>query len=177
MSMFSIHRGLWLVDDVEVTLTPGTESYTIGSGLTIDTPYPMRISHARRGTTSEIPIDVVSRQDYMDIPNKTLQAPPNMIYYHRQRNYGTLYVWPTGSSSNTSLTITTQRPVQDFDSEGNNPDFPKEWVMCVHYMLAEMIAPKYRGMIPPHVSSMSAQLRGTLLGFDEEETEIRFQPC
>jgi len=177
MSALSIHRGLWLLDEVQVTLTPGTTSYTVGVGETVDTPVPMLISQARRYNDIDIEVDIVSRSDYMAIPNKTLQAPPNLIYYHKQRDYGTLYVWPTGDTSNTTLYITTQRPVQDFDHEGNNPDFPKEWVLPVEYMLAEMIAPKYRGGVPQDIRMTALQLRTSLFRYDEEKVEVAFQPC
>ena len=157
MSFLSMHRGLWLQSDLEVTLTPGTTSYTMGVGETIDTPVPMEISLARRSETIDIPIDIVSRSDYMAIPNKTLQAPANMIYYHRLRDTGTLYVWPTGTSSDNTIKLTTQRRIQDFDSEGNNPDFPKEWTLAVEYLLAEAVAPKYKGGVPQDIRVSAMQ--------------------
>lgn len=179
MAMLSIRKGLWLVDDVTVTLTPGTKSYTVGSGLTIDTPKPMSIDHARRVTSggSEIPIRVVSREDYQSIPNKTLQSPTTMIYYHPTRDNGVLYVWPTGTSDEDTIIITTHRPIQDFDDAGNNPDLPKEWVLGITYLLASLIAPKYLGgVIPASIKAQADQLLATLSIFDEEKTSIFIQP-
>ena len=83
MSLLSVHKGLWLVDDVTVTLVPGTTNYTIEVGGTIDSPTPMRVTHARSvySTTHQIPMEVMSRADYMGIPNKILQSPPLQVYY------------------------------------------------------------------------------------------------
>ena len=175
MAFLSIHRGLWLQSDVEVTLTPGTASYSMGVGETIDTPVPMEISLARRSEDIDIEIDIVSRADYMAVPNKTLQAPATLIYYHKQRDTGTLYVWPTGSSNDNTLKVTTHRRIQDFDAEGNNPDFPKEWSLPVEYMLAEAVAPKYKGGVPQDIRISAMQYRNALIGFDAEKTEVAFK--
>lgn len=177
MKFMSIHRGLWMIEDVEVTLTPGTASYTIGTSATIDNVKPIRITHARRSESVDIPIDVVGRQEYMDIPNKTLQAPATMLYYQPGRTTGTIYVWPTGTTSDNTLYITTHRPMQDFDAAGNNPDFPMEWALLAEHMLAMFIAPKYLGgVVPPGVKENGELLLASLMSFDEEESDISFQP-
>lgn len=176
MRLLSVHKGLWLVSDVEVTLTPGTASYSIGTGETIDTPYPMRVTSAYRSESVDIPIEVVGREEYIAIPNKTLQAPATMVYYHRQRASGTLHVWPTGTSTDNTIYITTQRPIQDFDSSGNNPDLPVEWHLLIKYMLAKYMAPKYiGGVVPQGIKDNTRELLVTLSNFDEEEAAIEFQ--
>jgi hypothetical protein len=178
MSILSVHKGLWLISDTTVTLTPGTRSYTVGSGLTVDIPKPNQISHARRYVSSslEIEMDVVSRNEYMTLPNKSTQAPPLMVYYEKLRDNGVLHVWPTGSSSEKTIIITTQRPIQDFDVESDNPDLPKEWVLCIEYLLAAKIAPKYLGAVPADVKSQGDEMLATLISDDEEKVSINFQP-
>lgn len=177
MKLLSIHKGLWLLSDTTVTLTPGTTSYTVGSGLTIDIPKPRQVSHARRQISSslEIPMEVISRNEYISQPNKTLQAPPLSVYYDKQRDNGVLYVWPTGTSSEKTIIITTQRAIQDFDTEGNNPDLPEEWVLCIEYQLAAMIAPKYLGIVPPDIKEIGDQMLASLIADDEEKTGIQFE--
>jgi len=170
LSLLSIHRGLWLIDDVTVTLVPGTGSYTIAPSGTIDSPTPMRIINARSvySTTLHIPMEIVSRADYMALPNKILQSHPLQVYY--DKGHGAMYVWPTGTSTQKTIIITTQRPVQDFDDQGNTPDFPKEWVLPIKYNLAEMLAPS--GSVPPAVASKAQELLAAVVRFDEEETSI-----
>lgn len=170
MSLFSIHKGLWLVDDLTITLTPGTVSYTIEVGGTVDNPTPMRVTHARSvySTTHHVPIEVVSRADYMGIPNKILQSPALQIYY--DKGHGELYVWPTGTSTYKTIIVTVQRPVQDFDAQGNTPDFPKEWILAFKYNLAEMLAPG--STVSPMVSQKARELLGSLVAYDEEETSV-----
>ena len=170
MSLLSIHKGLWLVDDITITLTPGTTSYTIAVGDTVDQPTPMRVTHARSvySTTHHIPMEVVSREDYMGIPNKILQSPALQVYY--DKGHGELYVWPTGTSTYKTIIITAQRPVQDFDDQGNTPDFPKEWTLAIKYNLAEMLAPGAN--VSPMVSQKAKELLATVAVFDGEETSL-----
>jgi hypothetical protein len=175
MALFSQHRGLWLIDDITVTLVPGTKSYTVGTGLDIAQPKPQRIIDARRVTSggSEIPIDVVSREEYSSIPNKALQSPTNMVYYDPRRDNGVLYVWPTGTADEDTVILTTQRPIQDFDTEGNNPDLPKEWILCIKYQLATVIAPKYLGgVVPADIKILADQFLSSLILSDEEKTSV-----
>jgi len=178
MSFLSTRRGLWLISDITVTLVPGTQSYTIGVGLEIDTPMPMEIVDARRvdSATSEVPIKVISRSDYMSLPNKTLRSNPLSVYYDKQRDNGVLYVYPTGTTTSKTLILTVHRPIQDFDSLGNNPDLPKEWIMPITYLLAQFISPKYLGgVIPSDIKSMSDGFLVALMNADEEKTSVNFK--
>lgn len=179
MSLLSTHKGMWLVDDVTITLTPGTTSYTMGVGETVNTPRPMSISAVRRYVSSslEIPMKVEPRSGYMGLPNKSLQAPPLLVYYDQRRDTGELYVWPTGTNTEKTIIVTAQRPIQDFDSEGNNPDLPKGWILAIEYTLASLIAPKYLGgVVPPDIKQTASDLLATIVGYDEEKTSLIFGP-
>jgi hypothetical protein len=169
---------LWVNEDVTHTLTPGTQSYTVGDGLDIDTPRPLKLKHCRRQDTSsnEITVDVSSRQDYMEQPTKSTQGPVLMAYYDPQITNGVLYVWPTGSSGNVTLIMTFQRPIQDFDANGNNPDLPDEWNIWMVYQLAALISPIYSGEVRADLQAIASGLLGPLKNFDTEQVSINFQP-
>jgi hypothetical protein len=132
---------LWVTTDVTHTLTPGTESYTVGTGLDIDTARPLKLKHCRRRDASgnEIAMDVVSRQEYMEQPTKSTQSQALSVYYDPQIANGVLYVWPTGTATDKTIILTFQRPIQDFDSNGNNPDLPDEWNIWLVYYLGALI--------------------------------------
>lgn len=168
---------VWPTKDVSVTLTPGTTSYTIGDGLDIDEPRPLQVISARRQDTSgnEIPVDVVSREEYMAIPTKTTQAPPTMVHYERLRTSGTLYVWPTGDTGSTALILSVKRALEDMDEDGNEPDFPQEALLALVYNLAVLVGPAYGG-IPQDVASVALQLKQELLDDDTENTTVYFLP-
>jgi hypothetical protein len=169
---------LWVNEDVTHTLTPGTQSYTVGDGLDIDTPRPLKLKHCRRQDTSgnEITVDVSSRQDYMEQPTKSTQGPVLMAYYDPKITNGVLHVWPTGSAGNVTLIMTFQRPIQDFDANGNNPDLPDEWNIWLVYQLASLVSPIYSGEVRADLQAIASGLLGPLKNFDTEQVPISFQP-
>jgi len=169
---------LWVTTDVDHTLTAGTESYTVGTGLNIDTAKPSKLKHCRRtdSSSNDVSMEVASRQDYMDIPTKSTQSQPLMVYYNPQITNGVLYVWPTGSAGNLDITLTFQRPIQDFDATGNNPDFPNEWYLWIVHQLAAVISPIYSGQLRSDLVQTATSLFVGLKDFDTEQVPIQFQP-
>ena len=169
---------LWVTTDVTHTLTPGTESYTVGKGLDIDIFRPLKLHTCRREDSSgvQIPVEVISRQEYMDQPTKNTQSAALMVYYDPQLNNGVLYVWPTGTATENKLILTFKRPLRDFDTNENNPDFPQEWYLALVYSLATAIAPAFVGAIPKDIASESAILLRELRNYDNEQTSLIIQP-
>lgn len=168
---------VWPTKDVTLTLTPGTPSYAIGDGLTIDEPRPLQIVSARRRDSSgtETPIDVVSREEYMAMPTKSTQGPANMVYYDRQRTNGTVYVWPTGDTANSTVILTVKRALEDMDGGGDEPDFPQEALLGLVYNLAVIVGPSFGG-VPQDVFALAAQFKQELLDDDSENAAVYFIP-
>lgn len=160
--------------------TSGSTASTIEVGpyFDIDTPRPLRLKTCRRQDSSgnEITVDVESRQDYMEQPTKSTQSPVLMAYYDPQRDNGVLYVWPTGSSGNLTLIMTFQRPIEDFDENGNNPDLPDEWNIWLVYQLATLISPIYTGQLRQDLLTIAVSMLDSLKKFDTEQVPINFQP-
>lgn len=168
---------LWPTIDVTVTLTPGTQSYTVGTAGVIVTPRPLQLLQARRRASSiDTQINVVSRQEYMMQPNKATQAPVNIVYYDPQLTNGVLYVWPTGTTTNNTIICTFKRPIEDFDSLANTPDFPQEWYLPLVYNLAVIIAPMFGFPAPQEVVATAGMYLDELMAFDTEDTSIFLQP-
>lgn len=174
----AIACNLWVTKDVTITLVPGTQSYTVGTGLTISTPRPIKLIAARRRDSAgnEIEVEVVSRNDYMTLPLKSTQSPVLQVYYDPQLANGVLYCWPTGSSGNTTLIATFQRPLEDFTETGHNPDLPQEWLLPLKYYLAVMISPIFKGSVSADLKAVADQMLSMVVGFDQEKGSISFSP-
>ena len=72
------------------------------------------------------------------------------------------------------INIRYRRPIEDFDSAGNDPDFPQEWLECLGYNLAVRIAPQFGKTAPQEVVMMAVELKESLQGWDQEEESIIF---
>lgn len=140
---------LWSLTSYNVPLTAGVNSYRIGLGQTINIPKPLKIIQAFNRNTStniDIPMRIVTRQEYNMLGNKSVSGNPIQLYYSPQRVYGDLYVFPTPTSveaASNVIVINYQRPFEDFDTGTDEPDFPQEWFDALSYGLACRLAPTY----------------------------------
>lgn len=97
----------------------------------------------RNNSNIDRPMFLVGRREYMEMPNKTTEATPTMIYVDIQRDNAVAYVWPTPDDVSERIKLTYVRPIQDFDASGDNPDLPSEWLDAITMNLAVKLARPY----------------------------------
>jgi hypothetical protein len=133
----------------EYTFTPTTGSYTIGTGMTLSTPFPVRLLQAfRTDNGAKIPMDLVAREDFNILPTNSTGIPLK-VNYQPYVNYGTVSLWPTPTSNNTTtVTLVYQRPFQYFTASSETMDFPEEWYNALIYHLAVRLAPEWGVPLP-----------------------------
>lgn len=174
---------LWAIKSYSVPLTATVASYRIGVGQTVATPKPLKITQAYNHNTSsnvDIPMRVLTRQEYNMLGNKTSAGNPIQVFYDPQRDYGDLYVFPVPSATDAAsnvITITYQRPFEDFDASTDTPDFPQEWFDAVTYGLATRLAPEYGLPIPDRKTLWQEMtiIKQDALNFGLEEGSLFFQ--
>ena len=140
---------LWARGEYTLPLTLSTQSYNIGIGQTVNIAKPLKITQAilhDTQTNVDIPMRIITRDEYLRLGNKTTTGQPIQIYYDPQRDHGVLYVYPPANSSAVSykqIKFTYQKPFEDFDASTDNPDFPQEWYEALKYGLASRLAGEY----------------------------------
>lgn len=168
---------LWKVADVTVTLTPGTASYQVGpaGAGTLLRVRPLQLKYAIRTQGGiDIPVEVISRQEYKELPNKTQQGPVVSVCYDPQLTNGVLYVWYTGDTNNTTLVCTFADPIDIQDTNEDAPDFPDEWIEPITYNLAVRGAPLFGRSVPQEVAAVAADSLARMTEFDSEAVSISF---
>jgi len=112
---------------------------------TTKTTRPLRIFNVRfkRYDGTEIPVDIVPRQLYLDIPIKSIQTKVNQVYYDPTTTNGTLYVWGTCDDVRDKIVFTSRILIQDIDSITNHIDVPVDWLRAVKMNLALEVAPDF----------------------------------
>lgn len=82
---------------------------------------------------TDIPIDIISRQEYVDLSKKTESGRINQLYFDPQVTTANMNVWPVPDDSYTNerIHLYITRPYEDFDGVTNEsePDFPQEWYL------------------------------------------------
>jgi len=139
---------LWAMKEYSVPLA-SSSTYEIGIGKTINIPKPLKIVQAYihdSSTNVDVPMRIITRDEYNRLGNKTVTGTPIQLYYDVQREYGIMNVFPVPNSTaitNKTIKIVYQRPFEDFDASTDTPDFPQEWFEAIKYGLALRLAGEY----------------------------------
>jgi len=124
----------------------------------------------------ENPLNVLSRQEYMDLPNKASQGTPTNFFYSPRLDRGLLYVWPTPNTAPFAVRFTWYRPLQDFINSTDTMDFPREWVSPLLWNLCNDLMPLYE--TPPARQMLimkNMEKYGDLaISYDRESEPIQF---
>lgn len=174
---------LWGITEYAITPVAGTTKYQIGSGKAVNTPKPLKVIQAwNRDNTSkvDIPMRILTKQEYNVLGNKTTSGNPIQIYYQPMLDYGELYMFPTPdatTAANNKVYITYQRSFEDFVATGDNPDFPQEWLDALKYGLAARLAAEY-GLTTEQrmlIHKEAKEMKDLALSFGTEEGSFYFQ--
>lgn len=125
---------------------------------------------------NENPMTILSRQEYMDLPNKRSQGVPTQWFYSPQRDQGLFYIWPVPVTTAWAIRFTWYRPLQDFFAPGNTMDFPQEWVNPLLWGLARDLMGIYD--TPPqrqaYINAQAAQYADLTVSYDRESEPVQF---
>lgn len=137
---------LWVRTNYTMTPVAGTANYSIGTGQTLNTPYPLKLYQAVRLSSdgTRIDMDVESSYNFNQLPTNS-GGIPIKVSYQPQVNTGIISLWPTPDTTITGTTITLvyQRPFQYFINSGDTADFPEEWYLPLVYKTAVLLAPEF----------------------------------
>lgn len=170
---------LWRQAEVTVVPILETAAYVI-------TPKPMRVTACRRKLLSggyEVPMTPLSRQEYLDQPNKdTNFSTPVNFYYDPQRDVGTLYLWPAPSdvvAPTITILADVLRPMFIMSASNDTLDMPAEWQETFVYNLAKRLKLKFPVNDPnlgAEIDAMADGLFTKLKAWDNEPTALYLQP-
>lgn len=159
--------------------TPGAPVGNFALVYTTAISRPLKIPAARLLTLNglnETPMTIMSRQEYMDTPNKLSPGTPTQWFYTPQVDRGILYVWPAPVQSAWAVRFTWYRPLQDFFAPGDTMDFPQEWVSPLLWTLARDLMGLYD--TPPqrqqYINQMAALYGDLAISYDRDSEPVRF---
>lgn len=161
---------LWLNETQSITFVAGTATYTLS-------PRVIEVFQAyRRADSNDVPIRVVSRDEYSRFPDKTTPGAPFAVFIDRTRTTTTATFYPVPSATEVADgmigRLDTKRMAQDATAGEQDIDAPPEWMEAVIYNLAVRLAPDYGQAIDPEVSRMARELYNDLEGQDRESSVI-----
>jgi hypothetical protein len=146
------------------TLTAGTASYTIGSGATIDTVKPIRITYAyvQDSDGMDHPLDIIEVAQYLCYRDKSEQGIPGYLAYdpgapQQDTHTGTIYLYYSPNKAYT-LYFVSQKILTEFADLTQEFTFEEMYEEAIVYNLAIRLWPLYRKpteMAPPHITEIA----------------------
>jgi hypothetical protein len=187
---------LWKYADLTFPPVANVIGYSIGEGQTINTPAPLKIVQAHRrlvyadGQILDVELEIVSKSDWQNIPNKLMTGFPVQMWYRTppasaSAAVGTVYLWPTPSAEFVSnggttgqIVLSYMEPFDDFDGSTNNPDVPPQFYNALCWALADQLAFEYGVPISDRAQiTKKAQFhKAVAYSFDQEEGSLFLQP-
>ena len=131
------NRGLnaWTIEQTTQALTQGTSNYSLGAD-TIDI-----LSAVIRRSDVDYGIERLSRDDYLNIPNKTTQGRPSQFFLDRLIT-PVLKIWPVPENSTDVVVFDRLVRIDDADTAQNTVEVPFRFYPCLAAGLAYYIAIK-----------------------------------
>lgn len=162
-------------------LTTNVNTYLIGVGQTLNTPFPLNLLQAYNTENNvKIDMDIIPDYDFNQLPLNSTGRPVQMRY-QPFINYGQIKVWPTPDSNaalTNSITIVYSRPLEYFTGSTNTMDFPEEWYLALVYSVAVDLAPEWGVPIMDRQKLEKEQEKHLLMAMDTggEDGSLFFMP-
>jgi len=169
---------MWARENATLNLSAKAVYSLKPSGGDLDIDIPVKILEAvlRDSNNNDTPMKEMTLEEYMAIGNKTETGDPLKYYYERRRDEGKLYLNLVPSDTTKTIFFYYLRPIYDFDSNTDNPDFPQEWYEALKYQLALRLAPEYGVPVTPELKGLADRALGLVQTFHPERSVLYFQP-
>lgn len=174
---WSANPHLWTLEEGSFNLVGGQAEYIVS-------PRALRVTSCRyRLNGIDTPMNMMSRQEYFDQPNKLVSPSiPVNFYFDPKVAEGTLYLWPcpsTLAASQYTIRYTYVRFIDVMDATNNTLDFPQQWIEPVVWNGAKRLMTQYPVNDPLMAQLVLGQAKETLdqlLQWDNEPASIYLQP-
>jgi len=125
-----------------IAFKPVTNSFTIGPTGDVVTLRPVEIQSAYRTSGGvDLPIDVISREQYESITLKGQASPTSAVYYKPEFPNGRVLCWPVNGVD--TLNLTVQQPLLGFTSITDVMNLPPGYQETLTFNLAVTLAPEF----------------------------------
>lgn len=135
------NRGLnqWTIAQRTQTVTQGTSDYTLDADV-IDI-LSMVVRQGTGTSQTDISMTRISRDDYLNVPNKNTQARPTQFFVDRQIT-PVMKIWPAPNNSTDIIVYDCLTRIDDADTAINTIDVPFRFYPCLAAGLAYYLSVK-----------------------------------
>lgn len=132
----------------------------------------------QQADTYELPITMISSDEYSLLPDKTSQGTPVQIAYTPKVDKTEIFLWPPTDDVENVLLFRCQMPIDIFNATTDEQDFPGEWLRYLAWGLAAELAPVYGLKLDRQMflEQKAARLLMDALEWDQDNSSYFVQP-
>lgn len=177
-AMVKNQKPLWCIQRLAVPLTAANGTYNLSTISGQTRPLRVVFVFIRDAAGNDTEIQIVSREDYARLGQKSAPGVPNQCYYDPQLTAGNLVLYNVPADATRTLYVDIQRQVQDFNLVTDNPDFPQEAFHMLKWNLANEIKLEYLtpADIRADIEKMAAISYEAFFANEREEASVFFTP-
>ena len=164
-----------------VTLVPGKQTYTVGPGGDLPlVPRPMALTAAAwllpGPSAPELVVTVLTAQEYLAIPVKTLSAPlVQDVYYAPTMTGGELWVWPVPTTA-LSLVLYADEVIAQFPDLTTPVSLAPGYAKALRTNLAAELASEFGRPLDPLIDRAAHESLADVKRQNVAMTEIALDP-
>lgn len=171
---------LFLLQDLSVTLTAGTSTYTFGPAGTVVMTKPLRVVEAYYEDANGIrrPLTALAWADWVRLSQTTQEGQINSYFVDKQATQLNVSFWltpdTTAATGTAHLIIQTQ--AGNYAALTDTSSFPLEWAIALRWGLADEISTGQPQVIMDRCERRARYYRGLLEDWDREDASVMFTP-
>lgn len=172
---------LWLNEDVEIPLTAGVPTYSLGPTGDVAMLKPTRIIQAYcidLDAASRRSLTPLSWNDWLTLATVDQEGSINSYFVNKQQSllYVSTWLTPDANQAAGEFHVLLQNQVTNAISLTEEMEFPVEWRSYLRWGLANEISTNQPETIQAKCAQMAQQYRELLENWDVEDPPTRFTP-
>lgn len=171
---------LFLLEDLSVTLTAGTGTYTFGpaGGVVMDKPLQVVDAYYADSNGIRRPLIPMAWLDYNRLSQVTQTGQINSYFVDKQAALMTVKFWlvPDTTAATGAVHLLIRRQIDNFTATTDTSMFPTEWAMYLRWALADDICTGQPQVIMDRCERKANYYRARLEDWDVEDAPARFTP-
>ena len=181
--IFETTRGLklWLQRDQSITLIAGQQMYTMFTGGDVNVPKPMRALQGYYTTATPSvrrPIYPLSWDEWLRLSQVTQTGAISQYFVDKQQSSLNVYFWliPDATAATGTAHLLVEGPVTNFVGLTDSMNFPAEWGVGLHWMLAADICTGQPQTVIQRCETKAQYYLNALRDWDVEDVPTQIVP-
>jgi len=171
---------LWLNQDIPITLTAGTGTYTLGPLGTVVQAKPLRVVECYYSDVNGIrrPLIPLAWRDYVQLSQVNQSGAINSYFVDKEQTLLSVFFWllPDATAATGTAHLVLQQQVTNFISVTETMNFPVEWRIFLRWALADELATGQPQAIMDRCQQRAETYRKMLEDWDVEDAPTSFTP-